>query len=95
MPCDYRGGFSPDENWLCNWSTSDAFGFILGDCGPCPEPVECVEDLSGDNQVNSDDLFILLGGWGPCVGCPGDFNGDDLINTDDLFVLLGGWGPCN
>lgn len=28
--------------------------------------VECAADLTGDGQVNSDDLFIVLGDWGPC-----------------------------
>lgn len=28
--------------------------------------IECAADLTGDGQVNSDDMFILLGDWGPC-----------------------------
>lgn len=28
--------------------------------------IECAADLTGDGQVNSDDLFIVLGDWGPC-----------------------------
>lgn len=51
-------------------------------------------DLDGDGVVNSDDLFELLGAWGPCGGgsCSADLNGDGVVNTDDLFELLGSWG---
>jgi hypothetical protein len=55
---------------------------------PCP-------DLSDDGEVNSDDLFQLLGAWGPCADCPEDLTGDDAVNSDDLFELLGAWGPCD
>lgn len=30
----YRGGFGLNENWLCEWTATDAFGFNLGPCGP-------------------------------------------------------------
>lgn len=54
----------------------------------------CPNDLTGDGDVNADDLFALLGAWGDCSGCPEDLTGDDLVNADDLFALLGNWGPC-
>ena len=59
-----------------------------------PGPATCDEDLSGDGVVDTDDLFALLGAWGPCPGCPEDLSGDDVIDTDDLFAMLGAWGPC-
>jgi hypothetical protein len=49
------------------------------------------EDLNGDGAVDTDDLFILLGDWGPCPGCPGDLDGSGEVDTDDLFALLGAW----
>jgi hypothetical protein len=58
-----------------------------------PEPA-CDADLTGDDAVNSDDLFELLGAWGACAGCDADLTGDDAVNSDDLFELLGAWGDC-
>ncbi len=53
----------------------------------------CVADLDGDGDVDSGDLAILLGNWGPNAGHPADFNGDGMVNAADLAVLLGTWGP--
>jgi uncharacterized membrane protein len=62
---------------------------------PEPEPIECPEDLDGDNTVGFTDLTQLLGSWGPCPGCPEDLDGDDAVGFTDLTQLLGSWGPCN
>ncbi len=48
---------------------SDAGGTFMGhesDCATvtCPEP--CPADLTGDGQVNIDDIFAILGMWGLC-----------------------------
>ena len=59
-----------------------------------PDECQCLGDLSGDDVTNSDDLFQLLGSWGPCEGCPEDLNNSGAVDSDDLFILLGGWGPC-
>lgn len=48
-------------------------------------------DLNADGFVNADDLFDLLGQWGPCPDCLADLNGDGVVNADDLFMLLGDW----
>ncbi|MDY7109226.1 MAG: hypothetical protein SYC29_11380 [Planctomycetota bacterium] len=50
------------------------------------------EDINGDGAVNTEDLLLLLGAWGPCPGCPEDINGDDEVNTADLLLLLAAWG---
>ncbi|UCD76245.1 MAG: hypothetical protein JSV91_04840, partial [Phycisphaerales bacterium] len=54
----------------------------------------CPADLNGDDKVNIDDLFLVLGAWGLCEYCPEDLNDDGKVNIDDLFVILGEWGPC-
>lgn len=62
----------------------------------------CPYDLTGDGLVGSDDLFELLGAWGPCDAygggsgdaCPADLDGDGTVNASDLFMLLGNWGAC-
>ena len=42
-------------------------------------------------MVNSDDLGVLLTGWGTAVA---DITGDGTTNSDDLGVLLSAWGNC-
>ena len=56
---------------------------------------ECLSDLNGDDKVNIDDLFQILGAWGTCDGWPEDLNFDGKVNIDDLFQILGAWGTCD
>ena len=48
-------------------------------------------DLNGDRTVNSADLGIQLGNFGPCTTTPclGDFNGDNEVNSADVGAMLG------
>ncbi len=60
----------------------------------------CPADLTGDSQVNIDDIFAVLGLWGDCPDpcppyCEGDLTEDCTVNIDDIFAILGMWGPCN
>ena len=59
-----------------------------------PDECECPADLNGDEKVNIDDLFQILGAWGPCDDCPEDINADGVVNIDDIFAVLADWGPC-
>ncbi len=59
----------------------------------------CPADLTGDDQVNIDDIFAILGLWGKCPDpcppyCEGDLGEDCVVNIDDIFAILGMWGPC-
>lgn len=53
-------------------------------------------DFNTDGSVNSTDLGILLGSWGPCPAppaqCAADLNRDGAVTGADLALLLGGWG---
>ncbi len=65
-----------------------------------PKPVDCPADLTGDDQVNIDDIFAVLGLWGDCPDpcppfCTGDLTEDCTVNIDDIFAILGEWGPCS
>lgn len=51
-------------------------------------------DLNGDGDTGPADLAMLLGSWGPCLGCPADLNGDGIIGPLDLAMLLAAWGSC-
>lgn len=48
-------------------------------------------DLDGDGTVGAGDLAIVLGAWGPCVGCPADLDGDGEVGATDLTIVLGAW----
>ena len=59
-----------------------------------PDPDACA-DITGDGQVDVDDLLWLLASWGPCTRsyvCPADLNGDCIISVADLLILLANWG---
>ncbi len=54
----------------------------------------CAPDFNSDGVVNSADLALLLGNWGPCDCCAADLDGDGNVGAFDLALLLGSWGPC-
>ncbi len=56
---------------------------------------ECLVDLSGDGQVESGDLFLLLAVWGLDPDGPPDFDGDGTVAVPDLLELLAKWGQCD
>ena len=57
--------------------------------------VSCSADLNNDKVVDTEDLAILLGAWGPNPGNPADITGNGIVNADDLALLLGNWGSCD
>jgi len=62
---------------------------------PQPDPPHVLSDLDASGCVDSNDLTLLLAGWGaPCgkVGCEEDLNGDGLVDGADLAVLFSEWG---
>jgi hypothetical protein len=53
-------------------------------------------DLSGDGKVDQQDLGILLGAYGACMGQPGfipaaDIDKDGCVGQADLGILLANW----
>jgi len=69
--------------------------FIDGGASDYSAPVEATAvggvgpDITGDGNVNSADLGVLLAEW----GSPGaDLTGDGTTNSADLGVLLAAWG---
>ena len=60
-------------------------------------------DISGDLQVDGEDVTILVAAWGQSCptqpgsaddDCPEDVNGNGSIGRLDLARVLGSWGPC-
>lgn len=58
------------------------------------QPEDCPADVNGDAVVDIDDLFQVLGQWGPCDDCAEDVTDDGTVNIEDVFAVLGAWGPC-
>ncbi len=80
----------PEGHFFVNHSAPDAISVVVLAEGPC------VGDLNWDHEVNINDIFAILGMWGPCgcECCPGDLTGDDVTDINDIFTILGLWGPC-
>ena len=49
-------------------------------------------DISGDGKVDSEDLDLLLAGWG--LPGAGDLDGSGVVEGGDLSWFLSDWGPC-
>jgi hypothetical protein len=90
----YRGGFGANENWLCSWTATQAYGFNVPPPGGCVVVLPCPSDINHDNVVNTADLLAVINTWGPCPGCPTDLNGDGNVNTADLLAVINAWGNC-
>jgi len=50
-------------------------------------------DLSDNGVVDTEDLALLLAGWGT-NNADADINGDGMVEGDDLAALLVSWGSC-
>lgn len=80
----------------------------LVDMGAHEFLLACPADIAfpHDGNVNTEDLLMVVGSWGPCVSCgacPGDIaplgsgggaGGNCVVNTDDLLMVIVGWGAC-
>ncbi len=100
----YRGGFHPDENWLCNWTAADAFGFVLpapGGClvGPSVDGVGA-RYLSVTPAASPSDAPVALRISSPKESCvskylqtPGAF-GRSALGDTAVFLTPAQWGTA-
>jgi hypothetical protein len=88
----YRGGFGPNQNWLCFWTAADAFGFNVAPPGGCVK--KCIGDVDGNGLVNITDLLGVIATWGQGPGSAGDVNLDGSVNITDLLAVIADWGSC-
>ena len=53
-------------------------------------------DGNGDGVVDTDDLLLVINGWGECPppkgeDCPGDLNVSGAVDVDDLLIVINNW----
>jgi hypothetical protein len=59
----------------------------------CASP--CINDVTGNGQVDIDDLLGVINAWGACAPpCPADVTGNGQVDIDDLLGVINGWGAC-
>ena len=63
-------------------------------------PDHVCADLNNDGYVDIDDIFAVIGAWGPCPDpCPpvcfADVTEDCVVDIEDVFAVLADWGPCS
>jgi len=59
-----------------------------------PTP-SCPADISGDGQVNTSDLLMVINNWGAAGSNQADVNHDNVVNSGDLLAVINAWGPCS
>ncbi len=76
---------------LCDIATGaspDADDDGVADECPCPT------DVTGEGQVDGQDLEEVMIGWGACEECPADLTGNGVVDVEDLIEVILGWGSC-
>ncbi len=74
-----------DTGTISSQTTIDNIRYVASGF-PCPA------DLSGDRNVDSTDLAIMLAAWD---GSEADLDGDGNVGSGDLAILLAAWGECD
>lgn len=76
------------------WGEYNPSVLVQGTVGGTETEETCPEDVNADDVVDINDVFAVLGAWGPCDACPEDIDESGSVDIDDLFAILGHWGPC-
>ena len=58
------------------------------------DPAPCPADLTGDGEVDSADLGLLIAAWNSRKS-PADLDASGRVDAADLGLLIGAWGSCN
>ena len=58
----------------------------------------CFGDITGDGEVNVNEILSILMSWGPCPdqgqACPSDVDQSGDVDVEDLLAVAASWGPC-
>jgi hypothetical protein len=86
--CDLQGG-----SWQGLGSDCADTAGVRGLADVCES---CVGDVNLNLTVDIDDLFFVIGQWGPSPpgDCRADINLNGVIDIDDLFEVILHWGDC-
>jgi T5SS/PEP-CTERM-associated repeat protein len=89
---------TPSDKFLITYEPTAVIIQVAPD--PCPADIA---PEKGNGDVDIDDLFSVIAGWGPCPDpcasstCAADIapqGGDCQTDIDDLFAVIGAWGAC-
>ena len=86
---EFVSDFDYDQHsnvWAVSTSTGELMAFEAGR--------NCLSDITGNSQVDGQDLSMLLAEWNNEFTAA-DQNGDGLVNGADLSILVGAWGTCS
>ena len=94
---DCNGDGLEDGAQIFDGTLEDLDGNGVPDCcdaGTSCEP--CIADITGDGNVDSSDLGILIALWNTSAKSnpEADINRDGTVNAADIGLLIGAWGPC-
>ncbi len=95
VPIDLTGSRSRPD--IADWNNDGLPDLLVGTSDGLVHlflNTKIIGDLTADGFVNINDIFELLGHWGPCPegsdDCP-DFNGDDVVDLEDIMLLITYW----
>lgn len=80
--------------------TEDLVELLLGtlsdaDDNGIPDSCQCPGDVTGDLQIDVNDLLLVIGAWGQCdPPCPADTDMDGMVDVNDLLQVILDWGDC-
>ena len=94
---DCNGDGLEDNGQILDGTLEDLDGNGVPDCCDAETSCEpCIGDITGDGNVDSSDLGILIALWNTNAKSnrEADLNGDGIVNAADIGLLVGAWGLC-
>jgi outer membrane protein assembly factor BamB len=89
----YDVAFSPDATVAYVTTTYTGDGIEHGNLYAIhlADPASVVGDLTGDGNINVDDLMMVINNWGTCEACVADVNNDCTVDVNDLLMVINQW----
>ncbi|MCP3902548.1 MAG: hypothetical protein GY715_02845 [Planctomycetes bacterium] len=95
MPVDKAGATRfVDDPDVADTGTPDGVHPALDMGAHERQALPCFGDVDGSGSVGFGDILGVIGGWGPCPGCPEDLSGNGVLDFADILQIIGNWGPC-
>jgi len=104
----YGGGSNAmlQDTVVCGNTIDQIFGKWTGEGATClsddcidlnqdnvPDACQCLGDISGDGQVNVQDVLTIISEWGS-NSSTADLDENGIVDSTDLLIVLSDWGPC-